>query len=441
MTWCRVLVALSLLTLTATGRAQADALSLADAQAEARAHAPEAAALAARLAGAEAIAADAGRAVRLDPSLSGTYAPGKVIGKPDETAWQVGLRWPVDFSGSWKLRGASAEADRERTSLEGEDGFRALDEAVAVAVADLALAQRALSRTERIAVLHGVASDAARKQLRVGQGTRLDSDAAELDLASARAGMRQASGRVEEGRARLARLLGRETVSGLVVEDPREPTSLSGPGDLEDLIHSDVRVLAAEAELRAARLELATYERMVVPVPTFGVDYGKSRRDIPVGSFSGASGAAGLGANWTDDELGFSVTFPLPLFDRQTQPRAKASARMQMATAQLAAACADVRAALGVSWAALRAAADALDAVAETPVVLNRDFGLLEKSLRAGETDAVARAQALRRLQDAGESFDTAVHGFRVARARWIRTSVTLSERRPLFNAHGKGRE
>jgi len=429
MTRHRFQIAIALLSL-ATGPAYAaDVLSLADAQATARAHAPEAAALAARLAGTEAIANDARRAIRLDPSLSGTYAPGRVIGKPEETAWQIGLRWPLDLSGSWQARGASAEADRDRTSFERDDGLRALDEAVAIAAADLARAQRALTRAEKLLGLSGIASDAARKQLEVGQGTRLDADAAELDVASAHAGTRQASGRVEEGRVHLARLLGRDTATGLAVEDPDESTSLTRPADLEERIQNDPRVLAAHAELRAARLELTTYERMMVPVPTLGVDYGKSRRDIPAGSFSGARGVEDLRANWTDAELGFSVTVPLPLFDRQTQPRAKASARMLTAAAQLDAARADVRAELGASWAMLQAAANALDAVAQTPTVIDRDFTLLEKALRAGEIDAVARAQSLRRLQDAGQSFDTAVYGFRVARAHWIRTTASLSER------------
>jgi outer membrane protein TolC len=429
MTRFRLQIAIALLSL-ATGPAHAaDVLSLADAQATARAHAPEAAALAARLAGTEAIASDARRAIRLDPSLSGAYAPGRVIGKPEETAWQIGLRWPLDLSGSWQARGASAQADRDRTSFERDDGLRALDEMVAIAVADVARAQRALTRADLLLALYGVANDAARKQLKVGQGTRLDADAADLDLASARAATRQVFGHVEEARVRLARFLGRETGAGLAVEDPDESTSLPPPADLEDLVQNDPRVLAAHAELRAARLELTTYERMMLPVPTLGVDYSTSRRDIPAGSFSGSSGVEDLSANWTDAELGFSVTVPLPLFDRQTQPRAKASARMFAATAQLDAARADVRAELGASWATLQAAANALDAVAQTPTVIERDFTLLEQALRAGEIDAVARAQSLRRLQDAGQSFDTVVYGLRVARAHWIRTTASRSAR------------
>ena len=48
-----------------------------------------------------------------------------------------------------------------RTRFEGEDGLRALDERVAIAVADVALAQRQVVRGERIAELQRIAADAA----------------------------------------------------------------------------------------------------------------------------------------------------------------------------------------------------------------------------------------------------------------------------------------
>jgi len=102
-------IVLSLLLGIVPAAAQ-QALTLAEAQAEARAHAPEAAELEALVQGAEAIAAQASRRFRQSPEVSGTYFNGALTGRSEETAWSVGAKWPVDVSGSWTSRGASAGA-------------------------------------------------------------------------------------------------------------------------------------------------------------------------------------------------------------------------------------------------------------------------------------------------------------------------------------------
>ncbi|HYM96293.1 MAG TPA: TolC family protein [Candidatus Sulfotelmatobacter sp.] len=407
-------------------RAEAETrLSLSDAQAEARAHAPEGAELEARLRGAQMAADAASRVFRSNPSVSGAYTPGPLTGHPDEQSWEIGLSQTFDLSGSWKPRGASAAADRDRAAHEREDGLRALDEAVAVAVADVAQAQRRVARGERIARLQAVSSEAAHKQLEVGQGNQLDVDAADLDLAAARADSARAQGDLDSARARLARLLGREGYAELVVDDPTESSQAQAGVTLAALVDRDPRVRAADAELRAARFELATHERTIWPEVTVGTFYGYHRRDIPVGSFQGPE-SAGLSAQWTDTELGFKLQFPLPVFERKQTERARASGRIFLAEVQLQKAQADVRQELQSSGAALEAAQKAFDELSKTPEIIDREFDLLDKSFRAGALDAVARALALRRLQEAATRYDAAVRDLRVARARWLRRTSGL---------------
>src|SRR6266487_1417496 len=85
-------------------------VTLADAQAEARAHAPDATGLDALVRGAEVVAAQARRRLRQNPEISATYGPGALAGRPDELSWTVTTALPVDVSGSWKPRAASADA-------------------------------------------------------------------------------------------------------------------------------------------------------------------------------------------------------------------------------------------------------------------------------------------------------------------------------------------
>lgn len=397
-------------------------LSLLDAQAEAKMHAPETAELQARIAEAEAIAAQASRRLRADPMVSSSFVQGSLVGRPNERAWNLGFSQVFDISGSWRPRAASAAANVERTRQEREDGLRSLDERVAVAVADLALAQRQVARGQRIADLHRIATDAVRQQFQVGAAPQIEADSAELDFAIALASVEQAQGDVEQSRARLARLLGRDTGGDLVVEDVPEVTDVpSSPPDLAALAERDPRVRAAAAGVDAANFERQMFERLITPPLSVGADYGRQTRDIPAGSFVGSPLAGPLAANWTDAELVFNVSVGLPLFNRQREPRARATGRILAAEARHRTARADVRAELESSWVALQAAARVFQRVAATTAIIDRDAAFVEQAVTVGAFDTLTRTQELRRLQDAGRRVDTAVRDLRAARAAWLR--------------------
>ena len=402
-------------------------LTLADAQTEARAHAPETQELQAVIQGAQAVAAQANRRFRQDPTLSGGYFNGALIGQ-DETTASVDVSLPVDVSGSRKPRAASAEADVQRATFDRDNGLLALDEQVATAFADVALLQRRNARETQIENLYAVAADAVHQQLGVGQAAQLDADSADLDLAAARISLAQIRGQLAQARGRLARLLGRSAGNAIVASDAPENAALPARPDFDALIDRDPRVRAARAEIDAATFERQTYERLVTPTPTFGVSAAYNRRDIPPGSFTGVPAAGSLAATWHEPELMFNVSVPLPLFDKQLEPRAHATARLLTADARAQTVRADVRAELEGAWTSFEAAAGALQAVADTPAMIDRDVMFVEQAVRAGQFDALTRSIELRRLQDAGIRADTAVRDYRVARAAWLRRSMTVAQ-------------
>ena len=416
-----LLVAATAVLATAHARAQRP-LSVLDAQAEARAHAPETAEWQARVAGAEAIGAQASRRLREDPSVSSSYVQGGLVGRPDERAWTLGFSQPLDLSGSWKPRAASAAADIERTRHEREDGLRALDERVAIAVADLALAQRQLARGQRIADLHRLAAAALRQQFQAGTAPQIDADSAELDLSNALVSVEQGQGDLEQSRIRLARLLGRQGGGDLIVEDLPEAADVSSaPPDVAAFVERDPRVRAAVADVDAASFERQMLERLVRAPISVAANYSRQTRDIPAGSFLGSPLAGALAANWTDAELAFNVSVGLPLFNRRREPLARATGRILAAEAKLRLARSDVRAELESSWAALQAAARTLQRVATTTAIIDRDVTFVEQAVTAGAFDTLTRTLELRRLQDAGRRADTAVRDLRAARAAWFR--------------------
>src|SRR5260370_1384466 len=178
----------------------------------------------------------ASRIVRNNPTLSGTYSPGPATGRPEEYLGDVALSQTLDVSGSWIARGAAARADRDRARFDRDDGLLALDEAVAISVAEVAFQQRMVEQADRIAKLFAVSLEAAHKELDVGQGNQIDADQAALDYSAARAASARARGDLRAARARLARLLGRRQLNDVSVLDP----ALS----LDDPVTVDVAVVA-----------------------------------------------------------------------------------------------------------------------------------------------------------------------------------------------------
>ncbi|TAK32410.1 MAG: hypothetical protein EPO40_02495 [Myxococcaceae bacterium] len=405
---------LALALVSAAARAQEAPLSLAAAQAEARAHAPEAASLAAGVRGAEAVAGDARRAFRQDPTLSFSAQPGALSGESQGLGYSVGVSLPIDVSSAWVPRGEAAAADAQRAAFERDDGLRALDESVAVAVAELAFARRAVVRAERIAALQDILAEAAGRELAAGRGDQLAFDAAALDLARARLAAALAVGEESQARLRLARLLGRATAQGLIVDDPADAPE--PPDEAADAarVERDPRVRAADAEVRAAQAQRRWRERQVFPMPTLSATYSSQQTGAPGGALTGP-----VDGSLSTIRVGLSV--PVPLFDRQTAPRARAFARILAAEARALAVRLDVRSGILASGEGLRAARRALDATAPVPVIVEREFQLLERAARAGTLDAMARALAVRRLEEAMQGVDAAVRDARLARARWVR--------------------
>jgi cobalt-zinc-cadmium efflux system outer membrane protein len=401
------------------------ALTLAEAQREARAAAPEAGELQARLAAAEAMAAQAGRRVRDDPIVSSSVFRGELLGHPDESRWSVGIRQPVDLAGSWRPRLASANADLARAQFDREAGLRLLDERVAAAVADVALAQRQVARGEQLANLARIAAEVVHRQHEVGTAAQMDADAADLDLSGTLLTLEQMKNVLAQSRTRLARLLGRTAITDVMIDNPAESAHVPGaPPDFTPVVDRDPRVRSALSDIDAAQFERQVFDRLARSPVTFGLDYAQERREIPLGRLSGSPSASGLSAKWPDSELVFNVTVPLPLFNRQLESRARATGRVLIAEATLRRVRADVAAELRSAWDALVAASSALQRVSATPVILSRDVEFVEQAVRAGLFDATTRVTMLRRLEEAGRRLDFAVRDMRIARAAWVRVSA-----------------
>ncbi len=398
--------------------AAAEPLSLPEAQAEARTHAPEALELSARLRAADRAVDVAARLFRSDPDLEVRGESEFPSGAFDTGRIEATLGLTLDLSSSSSSSGASAQATRDATRQNNDDELRALDEAVALAFAELQRSQRRVTRAEQLQSLQAAVVIAAHKQLDVGGGNQLDVDAAELDSAGARAEVARARGSIRAAQAQLARWIGRSDPQDVVVED-LVPSALAPPVvDVDAHIDAHPRVRAALLEVEAARLLLEAEERRAWPQPTLALGYGVARHDIPPGSFSTSPA---LSAAWIDQDLALSLSAPLPIFDANIEARSAAANEFERAQVRLAMVRADVRHDIGADAAALVSALAAFAELRGTPALIVREYELLDRAIRAGSSDLATRTTLLRRLDEAGQRVDDAMFDLAIARAHWDR--------------------
>lgn len=405
----------------AAALAEPPALTLDQAQAEARQHAPERAVADARLAASATRGSAAGRRFSHDPIVIGRYQQPAPGADADDRTWSVGLEWTVDLSGAWRSRRAAARATNTAATADRDGVLLELDAEVAVTVAELADAQRRVTRSTQMRALRDLAVRAADRMRGAGQGNQLDVDAATLDLRAAQVDVANVRGELDAARARLARLLGRREATGLSVADELDTAAAPSVSVTDDLVARDAGVKLAAAELDAARLVAEAEHQTAIPAITLGVEAGRTRHDIPAGALPGAPTITG---SWREWEVALSLSVPLPFIDRNRAARAAANADVVAAEAALTRVRADVRRNLVEVQARLAAAIDAANAAAEIPQIVERESQLLDRALRAGSIDLTSFAQQAHRLVEVGRMYDDTVLALRRARAAWVRLAV-----------------
>lgn len=378
----RRLITAALLLIAAGARA--DVLTSEAAVAHALERNAELAALATEVRAAEARLAGARVFLQSNPELSAGVGPRRAAGDRT-TDVEVELSQPLELFGQRGARidGAAAERDAASARLAArrvelaasvrETHARALaaERLVALAREELAVAREAASAAERRADL--------------GSASRLEVNAARGEVGRAARAVSVATSRLASARAELRILLGLEATVELLVAGELPTPSTLHTVDAEALAHAAaVRradVAAVRRELAAAEAEQRLSRREALPSPVIGARYSREERaDIILGTLS----------------------FDLPLFNRNQAGRGVASARVKRAAGEVAATTRRAEQDVRLALAQLEAAAEgarAFDAGAVSGAEEN-----LALSTRAYEAGKIGLADLLLMRRSAVEA-------------------------------------
>ncbi len=221
---------------------------------------------------------------------------------------RASLSVPLDLGGRRGKRVAVAEADIGREQLEAQNTERvALGQAV-VAYYEVLHADRTHALAEERVRLAEAAEQIARQRSRAGDVAEFEVDLARGEVARARSSIASAKSGQTRARARLAAILGLDSVS--VVGDLADRKLLEV--DTKAPVRADLRALAQEAELGKAEALLARAQRW--PSLDFRVTYEQE----------------------SDSKIGLAgISIELPFFDRGQGDEARARARTKRAELEL----------------------------------------------------------------------------------------------------------
>jgi cobalt-zinc-cadmium efflux system outer membrane protein len=315
----RVDVILATALLCATGAARGEPLTSARAVELALERNPELTAVAADARAARARLSGAELTLQSNPEISVAAGPRR-DGALHGTDLELSVSQRVEIFGQRGARIGVAEAERDAADQ------RLAARRVAVAAEVRSAFARVLA-ADRLAVLAreelGVARDAVRaveRRLELGGTSQLEANAARAEGGRAARAVSVAARRAALARAELRALLGSEP--GAPVELAGElPRAGGGSLDADALGKRALEVrpdlAAVRRDLEAAEAEQRVAAREALPVPALGARYAREEgADIVLGT----------------------LTFDLPLFNRNQAGRAVASSRVARAQAELAAA-------------------------------------------------------------------------------------------------------
>lgn len=274
--------------------------------------AAEAAAARARLSGAEAL-------LQSNPEVSAGAGPRK-NGSVHSTDLELAVTQRVELFGQRGARIDAARAERDAALQRVAMRRVALAAEVRSAFARVLAADRLVALAREDVTVARDAVRAVERRFELGGTTQLEVNAARAEAGRAGRAVAVATRRAASARAELRTLLALDAGTALDLAGELPRTAGAGPLDVDALAR---RAVGARADVAAARTELGGAEaerrlaaRESLPSPAIGARYSREEgADIVLGT----------------------LTFDLPLFNRNQAGRGVASARIGRAQAELAA--------------------------------------------------------------------------------------------------------
>lgn len=383
--------------LPAAAQSSSQALTLGEALARAQQHAPAILAAEANLR-----AADAGIEVAgLLPNPTITVEAENVLGSGRYAGFggaekTYALSMPLELGGKRAARVQLARAERAYAGASAD--LTKTDVALRTTLAFIALAasERRLAAAQTGRDLAERAAFAARERVRTGKASPIEEQRAEVLRVNAGVKATQAARAVDTAAAVLARLAG--VASPPAIAAPWFDSTGTGPA--REQLAQSLPLVVADAQVAAAQARVHSAQRARIP-------------DVNLSVGTRRYGETG------DSAAVFSLSVPLPLFNRSGAEIARARAELDKVQAERAGVKADIDLALGAAQGALADACAAAEAAAGPALAAAGEAARIARiGYAEGKFTQLELLEAERSLAETREAAINALAAYHEAHAR-----------------------
>ena len=340
-----------------------------------------------------------------NPSLELEGGTGALTGSSAENSLSLGVSQEFFLAGKREKRLAIADRELEIYRWQLADRERVLREEVKTAFYDVILAEQRLALADRSIVLNRQLLDVTRERLTAGDIPELEMNLVKVELARSEGAKIAVAKTSLESQARLWTIMGvplgkLPAISG----ELKSAISLTKTlAELKQLAHAqrpDVKALEAEKERNDADIVLARSE--AVPNLTAGLAVKRDTTSIEVG---------GVEVKDTDYTIGFKLSMPIPVFDKNQAGVQEARAKRSSTESRLLAASRNVEREVETAYASYLNSEKVLS-LYKTNIIpqLEENLTLSQEAYRLGEVGILAVIQEQKKFFDVSEGYLMALH-------------------------------
>lgn len=345
-----------------------------------------------------------------NPTMEFDGASGAPTGKSKDNSLSFGFSQEFLMAGKRGKRLKLAEQEMEMYLWQLADRERLLTEEVKTVFYDVVLTEQRILLADRLIMLNRQLLEIAKERLLAGDIPELEVNLVKVELARSENYKADVLRTLTQNRSRLWGLMGLPSDETTVVQTTFNDISAL-KSDLSELKRiarqnrPDVKALAAEKSRGDADINLARAER--IPNVTTGILIKRDSATMDVGGIEGRD---------TAYTVGFKLSIPIPLFDRNQAGVKEASARRIIAETRFTALDRAIDREVETAFSGYEKARSILE-LFRTGIIpqLDENLKLTQEAYRLGELGILAVTQEQKKFFEVNDSYLSALYSRQIA--------------------------
>ena len=356
---------------------------------------------------------DAGKAraeLLPNPTLDFEASTGALTGSSAENSLSLGVSQEFYLAGKRGKRRAVAEQELDMYRWQLADRERLLREEVKTAFCDVLLTQQRVALSDRSIALNQQLLDVSKERLAAGDIPELEMNLVKVELARSEGSKIDAEKALNQNQAKLSTLMGLSPVETPSIDGVLE-TGIVLTKNLLDLKQlalgkrPDLKALAAEKSRGESDIILAQAEG--IPNITAGLAVSRDTTAMEIGGVEGKD---------TAYIIGFKLSMPIPVFDKNKAGVQEARAKRSSTENRLLAAIRTTEREIETAYASLLNAEKVISLYKSSIIPqLEENLKLTQEAYRLGEVGILAVIQEQKKFFEVSEGYLTALHNRQAA--------------------------